>query len=113
MSNDATLRILRMVSDGKITAEQAEKLLEVLEGAHPEARQITLLVFDEGKEKPNVRINLPLSLARFVMNFIPEGVIKNQEIPVGEIMAALDEAQPGKVFGIKGEDGKLVEIYLH
>jgi len=113
MSNDATLRILRMVSDGKITAEQAGKLLEAIEGAAPHAKQITLLVFERGKEKPEVRINLPLSLARFAMNFIPASVLAKQEIPAETILSALDEAQPGKVFGIKDEDGKSVEIYLH
>lgn len=113
MSSEATLRILRMVSEGKITAEEAEKLLEAIEGAHPEAKSITVLVFEKGKEKPNVRINLPISLARFAMNFIPASVLAKQEIPADTILEALDETQPGKVFEVKDEEGKKVEIYLH
>ena len=113
MSNESTLRILRMVSEGKITAEQAEALLEAIDGARPEAKQITLLVFERGGEKANVNINLPISLARFIMNFIPASVLANQDIPAKAILAALDEAQPGKVFEIKDEKGKRVEIYLH
>jgi hypothetical protein len=113
MSSEATLRILRMVSEGKISAEEAEKLLEAIEGARPRAREITLLVFEKEKQKPNVRINLPLSLARFAMNFIPASVLAKQEIPADTILAALDQAQPGKVFEVKDEEGKRVEIYLH
>lgn len=114
MSNDTTLRILRMVSSGKITAEEAEKLLESIEGARPFAREITILVFDEGnKEKPNVRVNLPISLAKFAMNFVPSSVFSKQEIPAETILKALNEAQPGKVFEVKDNEGKRVEIYLH
>ncbi|MEA3311380.1 MAG: hypothetical protein U9Q76_04085 [candidate division WOR-3 bacterium] len=113
MSSEATLRILRMVSESKITAEEAEKLLEAIEGACPQAREITILVFEKEKEKPNVRINLPLSLARFAMNFVPASVLAKQEIPADTILKALDEAQPGKVFEVKDEEGKKVEIYLH
>jgi len=113
MSSEATLRILRMVSESKITAEEAEKLLEAIEGARPQAREITILVFEKEKEKPNVRINLPLSLARFAMNFVPASVLAKQEIPADTILKALDEAQPGKVFEVKDEEGKKVEIYLH
>ncbi|MBA7617826.1 hypothetical protein ES703_25144 [subsurface metagenome] len=113
MSSEATLRILRMVSEGKISAEQAEKLIEAIEGARPQAREITLLIFEKDKKKPNVRINLPLSLARFAMNFVPASVLAKQEIPADTILAALDQAQPGKVFEVKDEEGKKVEIYLH
>jgi len=113
MSNDSTLRILRMVSEGKISAEEAEQLLEAIDGARPEARNITVLVFDKGGEKATVNISLPLSLARFAMNFIPSKVIAEQDIPVDDILNALNSAQPGKVFEVKEEDGRRVEIYLH
>jgi hypothetical protein len=113
MGSDITLRVLRMVSEGKITAEQAEQLLEAIDGASPQAREITLMVFDKDKEKPDVKFSLPLSLARLVMNFIPESVIQKQEIPVETILEAINTAQPGKVFEVKETDGKRVEIYLH
>lgn len=113
MSNDATLRILQMVSEGKITAAEAERLLEAIAGARPEAKQISILVFEREREKPEIRINLPISFARFAMRFVPASVISKQEIPMDTILAALEEAQPGKVFDLKDESGKRVEIYLH
>lgn len=114
MSNDSTLRVLRMVSEGKITAEEAEKLLEAIEGAYPEAKSISVLVFESQKDKPNVKINLPISLARFAMNFVPSSVLAKQDIPADAILKALDDARPGKVFEVKDEEeGKRVEIYLH
>lgn len=113
MSNDATLRILQMLSEGKITAAEAEKLLEAIAGARPEARHITVLVFEKDREKPQIRINLPISLARFAMRFVPASIINKQEIPVDTILTALEEAQPGKVFDLKDESGQRVEIYLH
>lgn len=113
MSNDTTLRILRMVSEGKITADEAGRLLEAIDGARPFASQITVLVFDKTGDKPQVRVNLPISLARFAMRFVPASVMANQEIPAETILAALEEARPGKVFEVKDVEGKRVEIYLH
>lgn len=113
MSNDTTLRILRMVSEGKITAEEAERLLAAIDGARPEAKKITVMVFEDDSQKPKVRINLPISLARFAMQFVPSEVLDKQEIPTEEILRALEEAQPGKVFEVKDDEGKRVEIYLH
>ncbi len=112
MSNDASLRILRMVSEGKITAEQAEKLLEAIEG-NSYAREITLLIFEDNKEIPKAHLNLPLSLAHFIIKLIPNSVFTNQKIPVETILQAMDNPQPGKIFAMKDEEGKSVEIYLH
>ncbi len=113
MSNDTTLRILRMVSDGKITAAEAGKLLEAIDGAKPCAHLITVLVFDNKGEKPQFRVNVPISLARFALRFVPASALAKQEIQAETILAALEEAQPGKVFEVKDVDGKRVEIYLH
>ena len=68
-------RILEMVKEGKINAEEAARLLEALNPS-PEpqksARKLKIQIFEEGRDKPKVNIAIPLKLAKFGMNFIPK-----------------------------------------
>ncbi len=68
-------KILDMVAEGKITAEEAAKLLAAMNPKHVPATKGKRLVFQiiqEGSEKPKVNIAIPLKLAKFGMNFIPK-----------------------------------------
>jgi len=87
MTSEERARILRMVADGKLSAEEAADLLEALEPApHNEARTalpaerlpvssptgartLVINITEGGDSKVNVRI--PLGLARAAGRFIP------------------------------------------
>ncbi len=67
--SEERLRILRMVEEKKISAEEAAKLLEAIETSdHPQengrAHWLKVRVFQKGSEKPKVRVTLPLSLLK-------------------------------------------------
>jgi hypothetical protein len=65
MSEDR-LRILKMVEDKKITAEEAAKLLAAMDSpaSQGKAHWLKVRVFDRGSDKPKVRVTVPLSILK-------------------------------------------------
>ncbi len=103
-------RILNMLEKGKITADEADELLETLSSAPEEeagfenkssrAKSLKIRIEEAGEEK--VDISIPLSLARSFVDFVPENArAKMQERGI-EIESVLEEADT--------EDGTLVNI---
>jgi len=115
--NDERLQILRMVEEGKITAQEAIKLLEALGGGESSApgrrnRFVRIKIIDEGKTKVNV--NLPLDLARVVLKFVPQTALANtsgQPIDWEALMRLLEEGAEGKLVDIEDDNTK-VEVYV-
>ncbi|MCK4311516.1 MAG: hypothetical protein KAW88_02145 [Candidatus Cloacimonetes bacterium] len=68
-------KILDMVAEGKITAEEAAKLLQAL-NPNPKIRgngkRLVFQIIQEGSSKPKVNIAIPIKLAKFGLNFIPK-----------------------------------------
>ncbi|MBE3577054.1 MAG: DUF4258 domain-containing protein [Limnochordales bacterium] len=119
------LRILQMLQDGKITAEEADRLLEALgEGevragtgvqpaARPRSRFLRIRVAGVDGEKLNA--NIPIQLARFAMRFIPVNAqtrMAEQGIDLDTILAAIEEGADGKIIEATSDDGDRVEIYV-
>jgi hypothetical protein len=121
VSNEERARILRMVAEGKLSAEEAADLLEALEPApRPEiprplpvppspappnasSRRVLRIEASEGGDtKINVRI--PLSLARAAGRFIPKQAqrhLAEYDIDLEQLLSDL---------GTVAVDGPLVEI---
>ncbi len=134
------LKILRMLEEGKITAEQAEKLLEALKKSDEEqtikprrARWLRIRIYEGGKEKPTVNVNLPLALVKGLtkmgvkfMNIMPERVRERMEEQgvdfdfnsitpeqIDELMNSLTSEGPLRLVDIEDqEDGDKVEIVV-
>lgn len=64
--SEERLRILKMVEDKKITAEEAAKLLSAMDSpaSQGKAHWLKVRVFDKDSEKPKVRVTVPLSILR-------------------------------------------------
>lgn len=102
-------RILKMLEEGKITADEADDLLATLNSAPEkesrfspgnEAKSLKIRVEEAGEEKVN--ISIPLSLARSFVDFVPEDARRKMEKRGIEIESVLDQAD--------AEDGTLVNI---
>jgi hypothetical protein len=117
MSNER-MQILQMVQEGKVTAEEAERLLGALDnrGASMEtkgkaARWMRVRVVEEGHQKVN--INLPMSLVEVAlgmgMKFVPEEQMKG--IDVASLLEAIKQGAMGKIVEIDDENVK-VEIIV-
>ncbi|NLV91844.1 MAG: hypothetical protein GX030_05535 [Firmicutes bacterium] len=109
--------ILQMVADGKITVEEAEKLLEAIEPNSPEkplrpavkGRFLRVKVFEEGKDKVNVTI--PLALAKVGLRFAPKdsGI---RDLDIDELVRlAVEEGADGKLVEVIDGDER-VEVYV-
>jgi DUF4097 and DUF4098 domain-containing protein YvlB len=121
------LKILKMIQDGIITAEEGAKLLKALtshsEKAQPRrasisvggARWLRVRVTDMATGKSRVNVNLPLKLVDAGINiaaqFVPE------EMDLEGIMTAVNEAINDNMVGkivdvVDGEDGEHIEVFI-
>lgn len=114
-------RILQMLADGQISAEEAERLLEALEESPTEvvpARQQgtarLLRIYINDPDGTVVKVNLPLALARFALKFIPkeqQQQINEAGFDIDELLASLRSDMPeGKLVEINDADGTEVLI---
>lgn len=114
-------KILNMLAEGKITADEAEELLNALytdkdkgiQMPRKEAKFLRVKVWEEGKEKVNV--NLPLSLAKFALKFIPTEAKLSMEEKNIDLDAIIQEIMNGtangKIVQVE-EDDQRVEVVL-
>jgi len=122
MSNERK-RILNMLADGKLTVDEADRLIEALGTASGEkklkrkAKLLHIKVFEGGSEKPTVNVNLPLGLVKLLTKFggkyldrLPDEVReKLEKEDINEILSYLSEA--GEIVNV--DDGKdVVKIYV-
>lgn len=112
--SEERLRILEMVAEGKISAAEAEKLMETMEVSDnkyqdkpkktsaKKSKSLKILVQEGGKEKVN--LSIPLSLAQAFSGFIPENTkskLEDKNININELL---------ENFETGTEDGKLIDI---
>ncbi|RLC52064.1 MAG: hypothetical protein DRH79_05300 [Candidatus Cloacimonadota bacterium] len=113
-------KVLDMVSDGKITADEAAKLLKVLNPEpekslkHGKGKKLIIQIIKEGNAKPKVNIAIPLKLAQFGLNFIPENGkfdahIGNSDVDLSsvnwkEILSLAASGEVGELFYMEVEE---------
>lgn len=115
-------QILEMVRDGKLTVEEAQKIMDAMERGDEETPVPTSLrqpkflrvrVKDEDGAKVNV--SLPISLIRALWRFIPRDAMRELEahnIDMDSILAAVNEGAQGSLVDVEDEDGARVEIVV-
>ncbi|MBT9176477.1 MAG: hypothetical protein DDT20_00796 [Firmicutes bacterium] len=118
------LQILRLVQEGKVTPDEATKLLQALEGksagnvvSTSSGKMLRMRVTESGGTKVN--LNLPMSLVeaamdlviKFVPEFVPEFVHdeKLRGIDLAVVMEAIKQGLTGKIVEVDSEEAK-VEI---
>jgi hypothetical protein len=125
-TTEERLKILNMIAEGKLTAEEGAKLLDALRKAQPKQRRpgslitegpgprfLRVRVTDRASGKVKVNVNLPLSLIdvgiRMGARFVPD----MEEIDLEELILGIKEGSHGKIIDVEDEeDGEHVEIYL-
>jgi hypothetical protein len=137
MSDEERARILRMVSEGKISPEEAADILEAL-GPQPQAggenrswsasnaqgevryiagqgsvrrrpRTLVIHVKEKGESKVNIRI--PFGLTKAAGKFIPrqaQSYLGKYEINLQEFLDGLAEADSGTLLEVKDGDSKVL-----
>ena len=114
---DEKKKILDMINNGKITAEEGARLIEALE---PETettttgKKLIVQILQEGAEKPKLNIAIPLKLAKFGLSFIPKNAqfktnLNNSDIDLAsinwqEILDLAASGETGEIFYMEVED---------
>jgi hypothetical protein len=119
------LKILNMIAEGKITAEDGAQLLNALKDADrkappptpgftpgEEARYLRVLVSGlDGKQKVNV--NIPMNLVNVGLRMGAKFAPDLDGFDYEDIMAAIRGGTRGKIIDVTDEDnGEHVEIYV-
>jgi hypothetical protein len=124
MAEDAMQRVLRLVSEGRLTAEEAGPILDALDqrqteatesdqrpdarsaGPRQEPRFARIQVVESGRKAVDLRV--PLSVGRTALAGIP-GL---SSAHAGEIDRAILQGVLGPIFDLQDEDGDGVRIVL-
>lgn len=137
-TSEERMRLLKMVEEGKLSPEEAAKLLTLLtESASPRkgaaasgvagdaagfvpastrARNVRIRVADArpGKRGTNVNLTLPIGLVGVLVKvadrFIPPE--ERERINVNDIWHAIHSGATGKIVDMVGDEGERVEIIL-
>lgn len=121
--NEEKMMILKMLQEGKISAEEAAKLLESVETGWEKDQgekarsekgkffRVKITDTDTGKSRANIRIPLSVlgAATKFGANFVPdiEG-LDNQELTL-----AIRRGEVGKIIDVfDDEDGEHVEVFI-
>ncbi len=118
------MKVLQMIREGKITAEEGAKLLSTLTDTKKETRRpiarssessrwFRVRVSDMATGKTKTSVNIPLGLMEWGLQigaqFAPEVANINSE----ELIEALQSGVDGKIVDvIDEEDGEHVEIFI-
>jgi hypothetical protein len=128
MTDDALDRVLRLVAEGRLTAEEAGPILDAL-AANPDrsiptpprppdapepppppggrrATAVRIEITEDGRKTVNLRV--PVALGRFALDHVP-GITTES---VGLIRSALEEGRSGPILVLDDGDGDGVRIVL-
>ncbi len=118
-------RILQMVSDNQIDAQEGARLLSALGNASPgsegtaeamragTARWFRVRVTNLETGRTKVNVNLPLSLVKMGLRLGARFRPEVEELDWDELMAAIQEGAAGKLVEVEDlEDGEKVEVYV-
>lgn len=122
MTNEERMKILKMIDEGKITAEEGAKLLATLsESRKPprrpaagsvsgERRWLKVYVTDMVTGKAKATVSLPLSLVDAGLNIASKYA---PEVAFDELVSSINAGAEGKIIDVYDEeDGEHVEIFI-
>lgn len=118
------LRILKMIEDGKITAEKAKELIDAIESQEHrdlilsdnyKKKMLTILIEDE--EGDRVSVNLPVNVVSLIIKAtgsLPDikGNFKNGELEkiLPLVCSALENEINGEIVAIDSSNGDKIKI---
>lgn len=108
------MQILRMLEEGKVTAEEAAQLLSTVEQSplpRSSSRKFLRVRVTEG-EDTKVHVNIPISLARMAFRFVPSRILAaNPELDLDVLLRDVEAGAEGKLVEVR-DAGTSVEIFV-
>lgn len=122
MTTPEQMKILQMLQEGTVKAEEAAKLLDALgderepRPASEPGKVLKIKVSDKHSGAVKVNMGLPLGFARFLKDLIPASErarIESQGVDLDVLFANLDSGTKGKLVDVEDvQDGHLIEIWI-
>ncbi len=119
-TSEERMRILQMIQDGTVTAEEGAKLLQALSSSRPGAPQssrdprllrVRITDLDTGKTKVNV--NIPMGLVNVGIKLGARFAPASANVNYDEIMDAIRSGESGKLVDLEDlESGEHVEVWV-
>ena len=122
-TTEERMRILKMIQEGKITAEEGAKLLSTLrESPKPTKGSLNLAnqkgwlrvrVTDMASGKTKVNVNLPLGLVDAGLRIGAQYAPDLQGLDLNQVVNEIKSGASGKIIDVfDEEDGEHVEIFI-
>lgn len=112
-------KILKMLAEGKITTEEADRLLAALRESDTRGRFLKVRVTDRNKNRTKARIDIPIGVVKAALKIgtllkgvVPEGqkfTIQGKEISLDGITPEMIE----DIISELGEGGKYTLVEVH
>ncbi len=121
VSSEERMRILAMLSEGKITADEAQNLLMALgqnSRGRPKTttrapRQLRVRITDISSGRNKVNVNIPMGLVNIGLKMGARFIPSDADIDIAELKEAVASGQSGKIVELEDtESGERVEVWL-
>lgn len=114
--------ILDLLKEGKITAEEAEMLLDALSSERPKTQDAVvfpkktgrkmLYVLIKSKDGDDVKIQVPIEFAKFMKFAKLDPKLQEQNIDFEELIKLVEDGMEGDLVNISTADGDIVRIVV-
>ncbi len=126
VTSEERMRILRMIQEGKISADEGAKLLAALRDNRKETRETVIVnraggsktwlrirVTDMKTNRTKVSVNLPMGLVEAGMKIGAQYAPELNGIDLATILEEVKNGAQGKIIEVMDEeDGEHVEIFV-
>ncbi len=120
-SSEERMKILKMVEEGKINAEEASQLLKALGKqerrrvplAEGDARWLRVRITDLDSNRASVNVNLPINLVNVGLKMGARFIPEFEGLDLEKLGEALRQGLTGKIADVVDEeDGQHFEVYI-
>lgn len=121
-TSEERLRILTMLQEGKITADEANRLLSALKEStgnvrasapNRQPRQLRVRITDTSSGRNKVNVNIPMGLVNIGLKMGARFIPSDADIDIEHLKVAIENGEMGKLVEVEDSDsGERVEVWL-
>lgn len=120
-TTDDRLRILRMIEQGQISAEEGARLLEAITDdaartrarAEARARSLRVVVTDLHSRRQKINVTIPASLVSVGLKLGARLFPRDASVTNDDVLRAIERDAPGRIFELQDlEEGERIEIFV-